>query len=100
MELDLAERAEQRIERTLAELATSTPEAAQFSAKDTLNSLGHSVAAILLFEIGNALRSPRFTGVGELYFARFVERKPYPAHALDDAKTVFAIDAPPALAAV
>lgn len=99
-ERELAERAEQRIERTLAELATSTPDAAQFSAKDTLNSLGHAVATILLLEIGNRLRSPRFSEVGELYFARFVERRPYPARALDDAKTIFAIDAPPALAAV
>ncbi len=99
-EREIAERAVQRIERTLTELASSTPEAAQFSAKDTLNSLGHAVATILLLEIGSRLGSPRFTEVGELYAARFVDRRPYPARALVDARTIFGIDAPLALAAV
>ena len=89
-----------RVEATIGELSRATPEAAQFSAKETLNTLGHSAATILLLELGARLGSTRFTEVGRLYAARFVEGRPYPARTLDEAGTIFAIDAVPALAAV
>ena len=91
---DLADRARQRVEETLAELARASPDAAQFSAKDTLNALGHSAATILLLELGHRIHSPRFSAVGRWYAAHFLERRSYPAEALADAKTIFAIDAP------
>ena len=89
-----AEAARAQAEHTLTELATVAPDAAQFSAKDTLNLLGHSVATVLLLELGQRLGSPRFTTVGELYAARFLDRKPYPPGTLGTAESVFRIDAP------
>ena len=97
---DLAERACARAERTLAELETVSPDVAQFSAKDTLNQLGHSVATILLLELGHRLGAPRFTTVGTLYAARFLERKPYPPGTFGNAESVYRIEAPLAVAAV
>lgn len=81
-----------RVQETLAELAVSSEPAAQFSAKDTLNTLGHAIATIELLEVGRALESPRFQEVGRLYSLRFLEGKPYPAETLESARSVFAID--------
>ena len=80
------------IEETLAELARSSPERAQFCAKDTLNSIGHAVATILLLEAGHRLHSARIQEVGRLYSARFVERRPYPPATFEEARSIFAIE--------
>ncbi len=89
---DVAELAVNRVEEALAQLSSLSEEAAQFSAKDTLNVLGHGIATVMLLEIGDRLAIPRLTEVGRLYARHFVEGRPYPSDALNDARTVFAID--------
>ncbi len=96
----LAERATAEVGTALKELVSATPDAAQFAAKDLVFSLGHSLATVLLLELGERLRAPRFTAVGKLYATRFLERRPYPSGALSEARSIFAIDAPEPLAAV
>jgi len=89
---DTAEFALRNVQEVLARLSSSDVDAAQFYAKDTLNTLGHSIATIMLLEIGNKLRVERFVTVGRLYALRFLEGKPYPLEALRGARSFFAID--------
>jgi hypothetical protein len=89
---EVAELAVKRMEEALAQLASSDEKAAQFYAKDTLNVLGHGIATVMLLEIGRQLGIPRFAEVGRLYALHYLEGKPYPSRAVDEARKVFAID--------
>lgn len=90
---DVAGLAMKNMEEALRRLSSSVDEtSAQFYAKDTLNTLGHAIATIMLLEIGNKLGNERFLMIGRLYALRFLEGRPYPLEALHDAKNVFAID--------
>jgi len=89
---DAAERTLRSIEEALAQLNSGDARAAEFSSKDTLNRLGHSIATIMLLAIGNKLGKQRFVSIGRLYSLHFVEARPYPPEALADAKDLFAID--------
>ncbi len=89
---DVAALALKRMEEALASLSRSDDAAAQFFAKDVLNTLGHGVATIMLLEVGKGLGSRRFVTVARLYAGRFLEGKPYPAESLAIARQLFAID--------
>jgi hypothetical protein len=89
---EAAQNAESMIENTLGRLPSYDDNEIQFYAKDTLNTLGHAIATIMLLEIGNKLRIERFLTIGRLYALRFLEGKPYPLGALRDAKKVVAIE--------
>jgi acyl-CoA dehydrogenase len=89
---DVAEIAMRRMKEALGQLSSSDDTEAQFYAKDTLNALGHGIAAMMLLEIGNKLKVERFLSVGRLYALHFLEGKPYPLEALRDAKKFFTID--------
>ncbi len=81
-----------RIEAALTALASATEAEAQFGAKETLSTLGHGIAASLLVQIGDRLRIPRFTEVGQLYAIRFLEGRPYPFRSPAAAQRIFGID--------
>ena len=89
---DAAERGLTAIEEALAQLASDDGGSAEFSAKDALNRLGHSIATITLLGVGNKLGMQRFATVGRLYSLHFVEARPYPPEALAGAKDLFTID--------
>jgi len=89
---DLAQSGVKGIEETLSVLSSGAAAAAEFSAKDTLNRLGHSIATIMLLAIGNKLEMQRFISIGRLYALHFAEGKPYPSEALGSARELFAID--------
>ncbi|HYA56482.1 MAG TPA: acyl-CoA dehydrogenase family protein [Nitrososphaerales archaeon] len=89
---DLAQSGVKGIEEALSVLSSGDAAAAEFSAKDTLNRLGHSIATIMLLAIGNKLEMQRFISIGRLYALHFAEGKPYPSEALGSARELFAID--------
>ncbi len=91
---EVAALAVKKIEDALALLSSSEDAAAQFYAKDVLNTLGHGVATIMLLEVGRGLGSHRFVSVAQLYARHFLEGKPYPAESLEIARKLFAIDEP------
>jgi acyl-CoA dehydrogenase len=62
------------IEETLGLLTRSSKQIVEFYAKDYLGKLGHSLAAIILLDLGNSLHSERFLLGGELYFCKFVRQ--------------------------
>ncbi|QRF74562.1 isovaleryl CoA dehydrogenase [Thermoplasmatales archaeon] len=49
----------------------------QFFAKDTLNSIGHATAVVLLLDASDKLGSDRIFRVAELYYRRFVAKLDY-----------------------
>jgi alkylation response protein AidB-like acyl-CoA dehydrogenase len=89
---EVAEQSLKSMEEALAQLSSVDLSAAEFSAKDALNRLGHSIATIMLLTIGNRLRMQRFVSIARLYALHFVEGKPYPPEALPSARNLFAID--------
>ncbi len=89
---DVAEHALKQMEDGLGFLTSTDDSAAQFSAKDALNALGHGIATIMLLRVGNELGITRFVSVARLYARRFLEGMPYPAGALADARRLFSID--------
>ena len=89
---DGAALAVRRMEESLTSLATASPEVAQFSAKDTLATLGHGIATVLLLAVGDQLKVPRMTLIGRLYASHLLEGKPYSGEVLREARRVFAID--------
>lgn len=89
---DVAELSLRKVEEALAKLSASDEEVAQFYAKDTLNTLGHGVATLMLLEIGNRLGVQRFVTAGRMYELRFLEGKPCPPEALKEAVTFLAIE--------
>lgn len=91
-ERDAAARALKGIKETLSQLTSGDARSAEFSAKDALNRLGHSVATITLLGVGNKLGMQRFLTLARLYSLHFVEARPYPQEAMADAKGLFAID--------
>jgi hypothetical protein len=80
------------MEVALARLSSSDDMAAQFYAKDVLNTLGHGVATIMLLEVGRGVGERRFVSMARLYALRFLEGKPYPAESLTEARKLFAVD--------
>jgi acyl-CoA dehydrogenase len=89
---EVAEMALKRMEEAIARLASSDDARAQFSSKDTLNTLGHGVASIMLLRVGNGLGIQRFASIARLYATHFLEGKPYPNESLAEARSLFAID--------
>ena len=89
---EVAESALKEMEDALARLTSSDDTVAEYTAKDTLNVLGHGVATIMLLRIGNGLGIQRFVSVARLYARHYLEGRPYPAESLADASRVFAID--------
>ena len=89
---EVAESALKEMEDALARLTSSDDTVAEYTAKDTLNVLGHGVATIMLLRIGNGLGIQRFVSVARLYAQHYLEGRPYPAESLADASRVFAID--------
>ncbi len=88
---EVAEHALKEMESALAR-ASLGEEAAQFSAKDVLNVLGHSVATIMLLRVGNSLGMQRFNSIARLYALRFLDRQPCPIDSLADARNLFSVD--------
>jgi len=88
----LAEQALKSMEGALAQLSSADATAAEFSAKDTLNQLGHSIATVTLLGVGNKLGMQRFISVAELYHLHFIQGRPYPPKALSAARELFAVD--------
>lgn len=89
---EVAEFALKGMEEALSALSSSNETAAEFSAKDTLNVLGHGIATMMLLRVGNGLGIQRFVSVARLYALHFLEGKPYPAESLSEARKVFAVD--------
>ena len=89
---DLAQRMLKGMEEGLFQLSSADATAAEFSSKDVLNSLGHSIATIMLLAVGNKLGMQRFVSMARLYSLHFVEGKPYPTEALSGARELFSID--------
>ena len=89
---DIAEQALKGMQDALLRLSSSDATAAEFSAKDTLNLLGHSIATIMLLRVGNGLGMERFISIARLYALHFLEGKPYPPASLADARSLFAVD--------
>ena len=89
---DVAEQAMKGMEETLAQLSSGDSRAVEFSAKDALNRLGHSIAVMVLLDIGNKLRIQRIVSMARLYSLHFIDGKPYPPEALTSARELFAID--------
>ena len=89
---DLAQQQVTGIEGALSRLSSGDSTAAEFSSKDVLNRLGHSIATITLLAVGNRLEMRRFVSIAQLYALHFVEGKPYPPEALPGAKGIFAVD--------
>jgi acyl-CoA dehydrogenase len=88
----VAESAVSKMETTLGRLSSAGETTAQFYAKDTLDTLGHAVATVALLAIANRLQVERFLVVARLYASRFLDGKPYPSEAIDEARKVFAVD--------
>jgi hypothetical protein len=80
------------MEEALSQLSSGDATAAEFSSKDVLNRLGHSIAAVMLLAAGNRPKMQRFVSIARLYALHFVESKPYPPDALQGARELFAID--------
>ena len=89
---ETAESALKSMEGVLARLSSLGVEAAQYYAKDALNSLGHSMATMLLLAVGNSLGIQRFVSVAELYSLRFLEGMPFPPESLTGARDLFSVD--------
>jgi len=89
---DLAQQDVRGMEEALSQLSSGDGAAVEFSSKDALNRLGHSIATIMLLAVGNKLRAQRFVSIARLYSLHFVEGKPYPSEALPEARKLFAID--------
>ncbi len=89
---EVAELAVRRMEESLAQLAASGDAAAQFGAKDTLRTLGHGIATVMLLEVGRKLGARRLSTIGQWYALRLLEGQPYPPEALRGARDVFSID--------
>jgi len=89
---DVAEKALRGMEEELSRLSSGDTAAAEFSAKDTLDCLGHSIATITLLAVGNKLGMQRFVSMARLHALHFVEGKPYPPGTLASAEDLFAID--------
>ena len=91
-EQDLARQEVRAISEALSQLSSGDAKAAEFSSKDALNRLGHSIATITLLAIGNGLSMQRFVSLARLYALHFAAGKPYPPEALQGARELFAID--------
>ncbi len=71
---EIFEKCRRIIEETLGLMTRSPRQVVEFYAKDYLAKLGHSLAAIILLDLGNSLSSERFLLGGELYFYRFLRQ--------------------------
>ena len=89
---ETAKLALRKIEGALEDVASRGEAEAQFYAKDTLDTLGHAVASIVLIDMGRKLKSSRSTGIARLYATGYLEGKPHPADALRDAKALIKFD--------
>jgi len=89
---ETAQEAESRIEEALSKLPSYNEIEAQFYAKDTLNTLGHAVASIILLDIGNKLGLERFSSVGRLHSHRYLQGQPYARETLQSCRDLVSID--------
>ena len=89
---DLAQLTLKGMQEALSQVSSGGATAAEFSSKDVLNRLGHSIATIMLLAVGNKLGMQRFTSIARLYALHFVEGRPYPSETLPEARELFAVD--------
>jgi len=66
-----SENARAKIKETLSFIANLDNNLTQFYAKDILNLLGHSIAVIILFHLGNKLNLERYITLSKLYYEKF-----------------------------
>jgi alkylation response protein AidB-like acyl-CoA dehydrogenase len=64
----------------------------QFMAKDTLSTIGHSLAVAVLIHAGNKLDSERFLKIANLYAARFVYHRGFSPQSIEDAEEIIRMD--------
>ena len=89
---DLAQLTLKGMQEALSQVSSGGATAAEFSSKDVLNRLGHSIATIMLLAVGNKLGMQRFTSIARLYALHFIEGRPYPSETLPEARELFAVD--------
>jgi hypothetical protein len=89
---EAAQDAESRIQEAFGRLPSFSDNEIQFYAKDTLNTIGHAVASILLLDIGNKLGIERFLSVGRLYAHRYLDGQPYGKETLQTCRRLLAIE--------
>ena len=89
---EVAESAIRKAEEALGRLSSADEAAAQFYAKDVLDTLGHAIATVMLIRMGNNPESGRFLTVARLYANRFLDGRPYPPEAMADASKVIKIE--------
>ena len=87
-----ARNAESKIEDALGKLPSYNDSEIQFYAKDTLNTIGHAVASIVLFDVANKLGIERFLDIGKLYACRYLQGKTYSKDALENARRLLSIE--------
>jgi len=89
---DLAQLTLKGMQEALSQVSSGGATAAEFSSKDVLNRLGHSIATIMLLAVGNKLGMQRFTSIARLYALHFIEGRPYTSETLPEARELFAVD--------
>ncbi len=78
-----ADRARQRLQETLRQLASLNADDAQWFSKGALTSLADAAQVALLYDLAQHA-GERYAKLATLYARRFIEHEPYPAWALND----------------
>ena len=78
-----ADRARQRLQETLTQLASLAADDAQWFSKDALRTLADVAQVALLYDLAQPA-GERYAKLATLYARRFIEHEPYPAWALRD----------------
>ncbi len=78
-----ADRAQQRLQETLTQLASLEADEAQWYGKDALRTLADVAQVALLYDLAQHA-SERYAKLAALYARRFIEHESYPAWALND----------------
>jgi alkylation response protein AidB-like acyl-CoA dehydrogenase len=78
-----ADRARQRLQETLTQLASRDADDAQWHGKDALRTLADVAQVALLYDLAQHA-GERYAKLAALYARRFSEHEPYPAWALND----------------
>ncbi|HXX72122.1 MAG TPA: acyl-CoA dehydrogenase family protein [Candidatus Acidoferrales bacterium] len=87
-----AQAVELKIEDALARLPSYNDNEIKFYAKDILNTIGHAVASIMLLDIADKLGIERFATMSRLYARRHLEGKTYSKEAVENSRSLLAID--------
>jgi hypothetical protein len=78
-----ADRARQRLQETLTQLASLDVEEAQWFSKDALRTLADVAQVALLYDLAQHA-GERYAKLAALYARRFIEHESYPAWAMRD----------------